>query len=240
MSLELFLKSILIITAGLSHNYGLTPPTAHTPTNAKTIYRGQFFETTVLAWALATRVIVMTLSILHVIVMVALETAGRTTHPFLGTLCPHPSSSIHTLRDFTTTFALGVFVMVLASLIRGWCFTTLGRQFTYRVAVTSNHVLVTSGPYAYVRHPSYTGVFVMLASAAFTYLGSHGNYISECGIVLTPWRWLIYTWIACSAYSVISLRKRGKVEDELMETTFGAEWLRYKEKVPFSFVPYVA
>ncbi|KAF7378340.1 Protein-S-isoprenylcysteine O-methyltransferase [Mycena sanguinolenta] len=203
MSLAVFFKGILLIIAGLSHNYGLTPK------DIKTVYHGQFFETMVLIWAVATRIVAMTLSTFHVIVMVALDFPQHISPAIFETLCPYPSTSIDTLRDLTTTFVLGVFVMVLASLLRGWCFHTLGRLFTYRVAVTSNHILVTSGPYAYVRHPSYTGVFMMLASAAFTYLLSHGNYIGERGIGFTPWKWLIYYWVICVAYSVISLRKRG-------------------------------
>ncbi|KAJ6534586.1 hypothetical protein DFH09DRAFT_992954 [Mycena vulgaris] len=240
MSLELIFKGALVLAAGFSHNYGLTPPTAHTPKDAQTIYRGQFFETMVLIWAVATRVIAMTLSVFHVIVMLAVEFPGHSSPTVFGAICPHTSSNIHPLSSLSISFALGTFFMVLASVLRGWCFITLGRLFTYRVAVTPNHVLVTSGPYAYVRHPSYTGVLLMLASAAFTYLFSPGNYVSECGIGLTPWKWLIYYWMICSAYSVISLRKRGKVEDHLMKNTFGAEWLEYREKVPFSFVPYIA
>ncbi|KAJ7464564.1 hypothetical protein FB451DRAFT_1138976 [Mycena latifolia] len=239
MSLELILKGTLVIGAGLSHNYGLTPPTAHTPKDAKTIYRGQYFETMVMIWAIATRVVAMTLSVCHVFVMVAVEFPGHASPEIFGTICPYPSSKIQTLRNLSVSFALSVCVMILGALLWGWYFITLGRLFTYRIAVTSNHVLVTSGPYAYVRHPSYTGVFLMLGSAAFTYIFSHGNYIAECGIGLTPWKWLIYYWMTCSAYSLISLRNRGKVEDELMKTTFGEEWLKYKEKVPFSFIPYI-
>ena len=56
MLIEVFSKGALVIVAGLSHNYGLTPPTAHTPKNATTVYRGQYFETMVLAWAVASRV----------------------------------------------------------------------------------------------------------------------------------------------------------------------------------------
>ncbi|KAJ7097292.1 hypothetical protein B0H15DRAFT_764295, partial [Mycena belliarum] len=154
-------------------------------------------------------------------------------------LCPHPSSNVHMLKGMSISFTLGVCAMILAALLRGWCFITLGRLFTYRVTVVSNHVLVTDGPYAYVRHPSYTGVFLMLGSAGFTYMFSHGNYVTECGIGLTPWKWIGYYWMIASAYSLVSLRQRGKVEDHLMRATFGQEWVRYREKVPFSFVPYI-
>ena len=34
---------------------------------------------------------------------------------------------------------------------------TLGRFFTYDVTIQPGHRVVTSGPYRWVRHPSYTG-----------------------------------------------------------------------------------
>ncbi|KAJ7712049.1 hypothetical protein B0H16DRAFT_1391764 [Mycena metata] len=240
MPLDFVLKGVLVIAAGLAHNYGLKPPTGHTPEHAKAVYRGQYFERMVFIWALATRVVAMALSVFHILVMVDAEFPRQIPPPILELICPYPTQSIHTLRHLNVSFALGVSVMVLASLLRAWCFNTLGRLFTYRVAITSNHVLVQTGPYAYVRHPSYTGVFLMLPSAAVTYLLSPGNYVAECGIGLTPWRWLIIYWVVCCLYSVIALVKRGSVEDRMMEAAFGDEWRKYREKVPSAFVPYVA
>ena len=49
-----------------------------------------------------------------------------------------------------------------------WARVHLGRDWSPRPAMKVDHKLVTSGPYAYVRHPIYTGVILMAFGAAFT------------------------------------------------------------------------
>lgn len=185
------------------------------------------------------QVVAMALSVSHIIVILAIEFPSPQTPYIMNALCPYPSSNLELLRTLSPSFLVGAIAMVFACLLRAWCFATLGRLFTYRVALVQDHSLVTSGPYAYVRHPSYTGVFLMLSSAALTYLFSYGSYVAECGIMLTPWRWLIRYWAVCCVFSVFSLVNRGKVEDELMKKTFSDEWIQYSRRVPYSFVPYL-
>ena len=42
--------------------------------------------------------------------------------------------------------------------VRWVAITHLGRFFTVNVAIAEDHKLITTGPYRYVRHPSYTGL----------------------------------------------------------------------------------
>jgi protein-S-isoprenylcysteine O-methyltransferase Ste14 len=56
------------------------------------------------------------------------------------------------------TYVSGLAVMWIGIAIRAWSFATLGTLFTYRVTIQPGHRLVRSGPYRYVRHPSYTGL----------------------------------------------------------------------------------
>jgi protein-S-isoprenylcysteine O-methyltransferase Ste14 len=44
---------------------------------------------------------------------------------------------------------------------RYWSVRTLGRFFTVTVDVGEDHQLVDTGPYALLRHPSYTGMLVV-------------------------------------------------------------------------------
>ncbi|KAF8961635.1 hypothetical protein BDZ97DRAFT_1828306 [Flammula alnicola] len=37
----------------------------------------------------------------------------------------------------------------------------MGSRFTYHVTLLPNHMLVTTGPYSIVRHPSYTGAYCL-------------------------------------------------------------------------------
>src|ERR1041385_4883717 len=52
-------------------------------------------------------------------------------------------------------------VLFAAGLIlRWWAIVTLGRFFTVDVTIEKDHELVESGPFEWVRHPSYTGVLL--------------------------------------------------------------------------------
>ncbi|KDR66913.1 hypothetical protein GALMADRAFT_80333 [Galerina marginata CBS 339.88] len=213
MNYEPAVKSLLLFVACVSFNYGFTPPNPPTPKGASFVYRGQHFETMVLIW---------------------------TSPFFLNTFCPHPSTDLDRLQSISIAFFIGASGMILGGLLRVWCYITLGPLFTYLVTVVPGHKLITSGPYAYVRHPGYTGVFLMLVSTAFTHLATPGSYVMECGIMKsTVWKWVIRYWLVVSAFSLISLRRRGKVEDELMKKIFGDEWVTYSKAVPYSFIPYI-
>lgn len=173
------------------------------------------------------------------VIVAPLTQPGGVRARIMEALCPYPSPSVQSLAHIDTIFLLGITTMAFACGLRVWCYTALGRMFTYRVGVVPEHKLVTSGPYAYARHPSYTGVFLMLAGASITFLLSPHNYISECGVSLTPWKWWTVYWCCCACFSIWSLINRGRVEDELMKKTFGEDWLAYSLRVPYKFVPFV-
>ena len=98
------------------------------------------------------------------VIFVAVRIATGTTHyasPIQGfsrTLFTPPS-----LLGWTAA-ALAVIGVTFAI----WARFHLGRNWSSRPAVKEGHELVTSGPYAYVRHPIYTGVILMTLGTAFT------------------------------------------------------------------------
>jgi methyltransferase len=53
----------------------------------------------------------------------------------------------------------GLAVFVAAKILKLWAVTTLGPRWSYRVLVLPSAPLVTTGPYAYLRHPNYAAVF---------------------------------------------------------------------------------
>jgi protein-S-isoprenylcysteine O-methyltransferase Ste14 len=58
-------------------------------------------------------------------------------------------------------------VLIVAGIgLRAWSIATLGRFFQYWIKVQPGHRVVTGGPYRYVRHPSYTGIALVLAGIA--------------------------------------------------------------------------
>lgn len=58
-------------------------------------------------------------------------------------------------RHWFDLFGVCVFVIGLA--VRLYSILYLGRFFTINVAIATDHRLIDSGPYRFVRHPSYTG-----------------------------------------------------------------------------------
>ena len=58
-------------------------------------------------------------------------------------------------------------VMIAAGIaLRAWSIATLGRFFQYRIQVQSEHRVITHGPYRYVRHPSYSGLALVILGIA--------------------------------------------------------------------------
>jgi protein-S-isoprenylcysteine O-methyltransferase Ste14 len=48
-----------------------------------------------------------------------------------------------------------------------WSVVALGRFFQYQIEIQTGHHVVTTGPYRYVRHPSYTGMALVMVGFAF-------------------------------------------------------------------------
>lgn len=104
--------------------------------------------------------------------------------------------------------SLGLFV---------WVHRSLGSSFSRSVHVGTDHILVTDGPYWWVRHPMY-GAFYLLHVAAF----------------LMSANWFIgLTWIGGLTWIVVTRIPR---EEELLVERFGAAYVAYTERTP-RFLP---
>jgi protein-S-isoprenylcysteine O-methyltransferase Ste14 len=88
---------------------------------------------------------------------------------------------------------------------RSWWYGELNRTYVSKVEPE----LVTTGPYAFVRHPIYSGVLLAMLGSAFV------------SVVI----WLILFVIFC-AYFVYSAR----VEERIMTTKFPNQYLQYKNR----------
>jgi isoprenylcysteine carboxyl methyltransferase (ICMT) family protein YpbQ len=72
----------------------------------------------------------------------------------------------------------GVTIFIAAKLLKLWAIRALGLRWSYRVLVLPGTPLVTTGPYAHLRHPNYVAVFgeiagfAMTVGAAWTGIGS--------------------------------------------------------------------
>ncbi|MEO8044554.1 MAG: isoprenylcysteine carboxylmethyltransferase family protein [Spartobacteria bacterium] len=58
-------------------------------------------------------------------------------------------------------YVVGLILFIVGLVIRWIAIVHLGRFFTVNVAIAEDHQLITTGPYRYVRHPSYTGTLLI-------------------------------------------------------------------------------
>jgi protein-S-isoprenylcysteine O-methyltransferase Ste14 len=94
--------------------------------------------------------------------------------------------------------------------------TALGKNWSFEARTRSDHELIRSGPYAYVRHPIYLGMMLfMLAWAAA--LGHWANLIVAVPLFL------------------IGTKMRTAAEDRLLEASFGRDFIKYRKSTPALF-----
>ncbi len=69
---------------------------------------------------------------------------------------------------------LGICVFVAGFALRLWCFAALGQYFTFMVQTSKDQPVIQSGPYKFLRHPSYAGVLLVVTGVGIFF----GYYIS--------------------------------------------------------------
>jgi len=117
------------------------------------------------------------------------------------------------------TLVLGVGVAVPAVALIAWAMrTNTFFSSVVRIQKDRGHVVVTGGPYRFVRHPGYTGI------AAFT--------------LATPFilnsRWAVVPAVVTAAVSVL----RTALEDRTLHNELDG-YVDYGRSVPYKLLPYV-
>jgi protein-S-isoprenylcysteine O-methyltransferase Ste14 len=96
-----------------------------------------------------------------------------------------------------------------------WGLLTLGRMFApssgFAARIQADPKLVTSGPYAHVRHPMYLGVILAAVGTLILY---------------RTWSGLVFSIL------MLGLAVRARREERLLATEFGNAWEGYAAKVP--------
>ncbi|MGD8574359.1 MAG: isoprenylcysteine carboxylmethyltransferase family protein [Gammaproteobacteria bacterium] len=94
----------------------------------------------------------------------------------------------------------------------------LGKQWSLEARVRDDHELITAGPYGYVRHPIYTGLFGLLIAT---------------GLALS----LPLVLVAAMAIFFLATRWRIALEERLLRERFGNAYVDYAANVP-AFIPW--
>jgi protein-S-isoprenylcysteine O-methyltransferase Ste14 len=116
-------------------------------------------------------------------------------------------------------FAVGVTSILLGSLLRRYCWRTLGEYFTGDVRAKQDQPVIRSGPYRLVRHPSYTAAMMMFIGI---------------GLSLGSWFSLILLTIS----SILVYGYRVSVEERALLTTIGQPYSIYMQECK-RFIPYI-
>jgi protein-S-isoprenylcysteine O-methyltransferase Ste14 len=129
-------------------------------------------------------------------------------YPLDLSLAP-PSLSLNIICLALTVLGLGVAI---------WARVILGRNWSGTVTFKENHELIERGPYAFVRHPIYTGMLLMFLGTSLA-LGKLCNLIGLALLILSFW---------------IKLRQ----EERVMIAHFGDRYLAYMKRVR-AIIPFV-
>ncbi len=115
---------------------------------------------------------------------------------------------------------VGLLLLIAGSTLRLWAIQQAGAAFIPHVKVDPKHKLVTVGPYAYVRHPSYLGT--LGAYLGITVL--FGSVIGALALVVLVIPTLIFRLLK---------------EEQLLSQRFGEAWKKYLSQTPWRLMPRV-
>ena len=104
----------------------------------------------------------------------------------------------------------GVAVAVSGFVLLQWAHHALGRNWSDAPRLQTEHTLVTSGPYRWIRHPIYTAFLLILSTP-----------------LLISANWFIgLVWIAMTVLDVI---RRIRIEEALLISRFGDRYRSYMQ-----------
>ena len=106
---------------------------------------------------------------------------------------------------------IGFAVMLVGLGLRIWAIVVLGKSFRTTVETHESQGVVTSGPYALIRHPSYSG----LVAVSVGYGIAVQNWFSLIVAVLIP---------------LVALLYRIHVEEAVLESSLGSQYTDYQKR----------
>lgn len=113
-------------------------------------------------------------------------------------------------------FAASV-LAVVAAISSVWLILTalkmLGKEWSLTARLVEGHQLATEGPYAYVRHPIYTGMLGLLVAT---------------GLAVSHWSALLGALFVFFVGTIIRVRS----EEKLLRGAFGEQFEAYARRVP--------
>lgn len=116
-------------------------------------------------------------------------------------------------------FYPGIILMILGIIFRQWSIAVLGRFFSGTVGTQKGQKVVEDAPYKFIRHPSYTGAFLILIGIGFA--------LQSWGAVIT----LIFLFSLAYGYRIY-------VEEKVLISQLGEPYIEYKKRTK-RLIPYI-
>jgi protein-S-isoprenylcysteine O-methyltransferase Ste14 len=113
---------------------------------------------------------------------------------------------------------IGFIGLVTGLLFMIWARVTLGKNWSGRIAIKENHQFIDYGPYAYARHPMYTGFIFAFTSSAFI-LGEVRGFIA-------------------AAILIVGVLVKMSKEEKFVTEVFGNRYVEYAKKVK-RLIPFI-
>ena len=86
------------------------------------------------------------------------------------------------IRPGALAFSAGLVFFLAGIGLRGWSFAALGRYSAYGIVVSPAQPVVATGPYRWLRHPSYTGGLLICSGAGLM----SANWAGVAAMTLLP------------------------------------------------------
>jgi protein-S-isoprenylcysteine O-methyltransferase Ste14 len=108
---------------------------------------------------------------------------------------------------------VGIALSWWGTIIAIWARYCLGEYWSARVTLKQGHQLIRSGPYAWVRHPIYTGMLIASVGTA---------------LVVGEWRGVLAVLLLAAAHSRKAVR-----EERMLTREFGEVYTAYRQSTGF-------
>jgi protein-S-isoprenylcysteine O-methyltransferase Ste14 len=114
---------------------------------------------------------------------------------------------------------VGVAIMISGVVFRQYAIAFLGKFFTATIQIKKDHELIQTGPYRFIRHPSYLGILIMSLGL---------------GIAMANW----ISLILCIVLPAIGLMQRIQFEEKELEQHFGKQYQDYRKNT-WRVIPFI-
>ena len=116
-------------------------------------------------------------------------------------------------------YTAAFWLFVLGFLFRFYSIIYLGRLFTPDVAIVKGHRLIDSGPYRFIRHPTYTGLLMIVFGLGLSFAN-----LASLLIVFMP-------VLGCLLWRI-------HIEEQALTEAFGEQYRIYMRRTK-RFIPFV-